>query len=83
MRKSSLIVAVGAFALFVAACPGGSDESAAVRPFSEIQATEAVFENDPTFPGGGILRVNTEKSTGGNTGAIEIRAFSPVSMHGG
>ncbi|MEA3502859.1 MAG: discoidin domain-containing protein [Actinomycetota bacterium] len=59
MRKTSLIVAAGAFALLVAACSAGSDDSAAVRPFSEVQATDAVFENDPTFPGRGILRVDT------------------------
>ncbi len=59
MRKTNLIIAVGAFALLVAACSGGADESTSVRPFSEVQATEATFENDPTFPGRGILRVDT------------------------
>ena len=59
MRKSKLIITVGAFALLVAACTGGSDGEAPVRPFSEVQATDATFENDPTFPGRGILRVAT------------------------
>ena len=60
MRTSNLLIAVGAFALLVAACSNGADDSAAaVQPFSEVQATEAVFENDPTFPGRGILRVDT------------------------
>ena len=59
MRKSNLLIAVGAFALLVAACSGGADEGTSVRPFSEVQATEVTFENDPTFPGRGILRVDT------------------------
>jgi len=59
MRKANLIIAVGAFALLAAACSGGSDGDASVRPFSEVQATDATFENDPTFPGRGILRVDT------------------------
>ncbi len=63
MRRAKLIIAVGAFALLAAACSSGSDEGAAVRPFSEVQATEATFENDPTFPGRGILRVDTTEPT--------------------
>ena len=59
MRKTNLIIAAVAFALLVAACSGGSDGEASVRPFSEVQATDATFENDPTFPGRGILRVDT------------------------
>jgi len=59
MRKANLIIAAGAFALIAAACSGGSDGEASVRPFSEVQATDATFENDPTFPGRGILRVDT------------------------
>jgi hypothetical protein len=59
MRKRNLVVAVGALALLIAACSSGADESTEVRPFSEVQATEAAFENDPTFPGRGILRVDT------------------------
>jgi len=50
--------------LVLAACGGsGSDEGEGldreVRPFSEVQADEFVFENDPTFPGRGIFRVTT------------------------
>jgi len=62
MRKTNLIIAVGAFALLSAACSSGADEDTAVRPFSEVQATEATFENDPTFPGRGILRVDTTEA---------------------
>lgn len=42
--------------LVVAAC-GGDDGG--VRPFEEIQDSEVLFENDPTFPGRGIMRVTT------------------------
>jgi hypothetical protein len=59
MSKANLIIAAGAIALLAAACSSGTDEDTAVRPFSEIQATEATFENDATFPGRGILRVDT------------------------
>jgi hypothetical protein len=62
MTKTNLIIAVGAFALLVAACSSGAEEDTAVRPFSEVQATEATFENDPTFPGRGILRVDTTEA---------------------
>lgn len=44
------------FAFLAAAC---SDSTFDVRPFEEIQASDVVFENDPTFPGRGILRVTT------------------------
>lgn len=37
----------------------GCSSGAAVRPFEEIQASELVFENDPTFPGRAIFRVTT------------------------
>ena len=59
MRNRGLLGAVAALALVVAACSGGSQYDAAVRPFSEVQATEFVFENDPTFPGRGIFRMDT------------------------
>jgi hypothetical protein len=42
--------------LTIAAC-GGDDGG--VRPFEEIQDSDLVFENDPTFPGRGIFRVTT------------------------
>lgn len=59
MRKAKLFSVVGAFALLAGACSSGGDSAAEVRPFSEVQATDATFENDPTFPGRGILRVDT------------------------
>jgi hypothetical protein len=58
--KSTLvkwIPAIAAVALIAAAC-GGSD-AGEVRPFEEIQASDVVFENDPTFPGRAIFRVTT------------------------
>ncbi len=42
--------------LLVAACGGSSDE---VRPFSEVQATDFVFEADPTNPSRAIFRMDT------------------------
>jgi hypothetical protein len=59
MKKAILFSAVGAFALLAAACSSGAEEDTVVRPLSEVQATDATFENDPTFPGRGILRVDT------------------------
>jgi len=61
-RRASFVAA--ALMLVLAACGGtDSDESQVadreVRPFSEKQANEFVFENDPTFPGRGIFRVTT------------------------
>jgi len=46
-------------ALVLVAC--GSDQSGQVevRPFSEVQASEFVFEADPTNPARGIFRVTT------------------------
>jgi hypothetical protein len=37
----------------------GSDEPVEVRPFAEVQASELVFEADPTDPHRGIFRVTT------------------------
>jgi hypothetical protein len=37
----------------------GSDEAVEVRPFAEVQASELVFEADPTDPHRGIFRVTT------------------------
>jgi hypothetical protein len=49
-----------AFALSLAACSEGSGSpDAEVRPFAEVQATEFVFELDPTNPSRGIFRVDT------------------------
>jgi hypothetical protein len=50
-----LLVAIG---LVLAAC-GGSDSESEVRPFSEVQDSEFVFENDPTSLDRGIFRVTT------------------------
>jgi hypothetical protein len=38
---------------------GGGDETVEVRPFAEVQASEFVFEADPTDPRRGIFRVTT------------------------
>ena len=50
-------------ALTAAACSSGSGSGAAapteVRPFSQVQATDFVFEADPTDPQRGIFRVTT------------------------
>lgn len=48
---------IASFVLLATACTGTLE--ADVRPFEEIQASDIVFENDPTFPGRGILRVTT------------------------
>lgn len=53
-----------AVALLAAACgdDGGSTDAEAsgtLRPFSEVQASDFVFEADPTSPGRGIFRVTT------------------------
>ena len=53
--KRLTLMALG-FGLVLAAC-GGSAET--VRPFSEVQATEFVFEADPTNPSRGIFRMDT------------------------
>ena len=61
MNKRALILTVGTFALLAAACStaASSKSDTEVRPFTEVQATEAVFENDPTFPDRGIFRITT------------------------
>jgi hypothetical protein len=51
-------------ALAAAACSSESGSSASaseVRPFSEVQATDFVFEADPTNPERGIFRVTTSQ----------------------
>ncbi len=46
--------------LMAAACSGRTGgEIVEVRPFAEVQDSDIVFENDPSFPGRGILRVTT------------------------
>ncbi len=60
MRRLALLALV---AIAAAACSGGDgDEAAAVLPFSEVQASDLVFENDPTFTGRGIFRVTTTEA---------------------
>jgi hypothetical protein len=57
-RSLALIVLLIALTLIAAACTStGSDES--VQPFEDVQAGGMTFENDPTFPGRGIFRVET------------------------
>ncbi len=56
MNLKRVVAAVAAVAMLAAAC--GADEMA-VRPFEEVQASDLVFENDPTFPDRGIFRVTT------------------------
>ncbi|MGI8516791.1 MAG: discoidin domain-containing protein [Acidimicrobiia bacterium] len=46
-------------ALGLAACGSGELDDVVVRPFSEVQASEFIFEADPTNPGLGIFRVTT------------------------
>lgn len=71
-RGSGFLVAAALvpLALLAAACSSGTDGSAAsnsagtsvsqeVRPFSEVQASDVVFEADPTDPARGIFRVTT------------------------
>jgi hypothetical protein len=58
MHRLHLTVLLLALGLVAVACStAGTTES--VRPFEDVQASELVFENDPTFPGRGIFRVET------------------------
>jgi hypothetical protein len=60
--RTPVAVLVTALVLAVSACGGDSDagsSSAAVRPFSEVQANPFVFEADPTNAERGIFRVET------------------------
>lgn len=56
-----LLLPAVAIALLLAACGGTSGGE--VLPFSEIQDSEFVFENDPGFPDRGIFRVVTTEPT--------------------
>ncbi|MEA1902891.1 MAG: discoidin domain-containing protein [Actinomycetota bacterium] len=58
MRKFNLIIVMTALGLVLVACSTTSTDGV-IRPFEEVQANEMVFENDPTFPGRGIFRVET------------------------
>ena len=57
------MLVVAAVALVLAACGGGDDATSdvptAVRPFSDVQADDFVFEADPTNVERGIFRVTT------------------------
>jgi hypothetical protein len=61
IHRRWLLAAVVVAAL-VAACGDTADDASDVRPFSEVQANEFVFENDPMFPGRGIFRVATTEA---------------------
>ncbi len=56
-----LVASVLAAALLLASCDSDGDDgdTTEVRPFSEVQATEFVFETDPSDPNRGIFRVET------------------------
>ena len=61
MKTRPTLTMLIATATLVSACASQSDTQPedTVRPFSEVQANEFTFENDPTFPGRGIFRVTT------------------------
>jgi F5/8 type C domain len=56
---------VGTAVLVVGSCDGdersATSLAATVRPFDEVQASDFVFEADPTDPGRGIFRVTTSE----------------------
>ena len=56
------VLPLAALALIVAACGSTAEAGGEVRPFSEVQDSEFVFENDPTFPDRGIFRVVTTEA---------------------
>ena len=65
-RRWIFTAALLALSLVAIACgsdAGADDEMGAggteVRPFSDVQAGDLVFENDPNFPGRGIFRLRT------------------------
>lgn len=55
--KWYLLIAVGS--MWLVACSSGPDAEGAVRPFSEVQASDFSFEVDPTNPSRGLFRVTT------------------------
>ena len=57
-----MLASLVAIAALLAACGGSDSESSEVRPFSEVQATEFVFELDPNDPNRGIFRVETTET---------------------
>ena len=56
------LLPVAALTLILAACGSTAEAGGEVRPFSEVQDSEFVFENDPTFPDRGIFRVVTTEA---------------------
>ncbi len=56
------VLPLAALALILAACGSTAEAGGEVRPFSEVQDSEFVFENDPTFPDRGIFRVVTTEA---------------------
>jgi len=59
-RTWRTLAGAAALALLATACASStSSGDVEVRPFAEVQDSELVFENDPTFPGRGIFRMTT------------------------
>ena len=56
------VLPLAALTLVLAACGSTAEAGGEVRPFSEVQDSEFVFENDPTFPDRGIFRVVTTEA---------------------
>lgn len=54
----SILGVLAAATVLLAAC-GEGDDAGSVQPFSEVQATEFVFEADPTALDRGVFRVTT------------------------
>lgn len=59
---SHRVLPLAALTLVLAACGSTAEAGGEVLPFSEVQASEFVFENDPTFPDRGIFRVVTTEA---------------------
>jgi hypothetical protein len=57
-RPTRIAAIVPSLLLLAAAC-GRGNETAAVRPFSEVQGSEFTFDNDPSVPDRGIFHVTT------------------------
>jgi len=64
--KTVATLLAGVAALLLVACGDGDTDdaslSSSVRPFSEIQASEFAFENDPVVAGQGVFRVTTSEA---------------------
>ena len=55
----STLATIGMVGLVLAGCTEADPVGVDVRPFEEVQASELVFEADPTNPSRGIFRVTT------------------------